>query len=189
MAERRAAPLRRAVFLDRDGTLVEDPGYLHDPAAVRLLPGVARGLADLCAAGLALVLVSNQSGLARGLFGPEAFAAVNRRLEELLGEGGPRFAGIYHCPHHPDFGGPCDCRKPAVRLFRLAAADLGLDVARSWFVGNRAGDVEPAAALGGRGILIAASARATDLDAARRLGVATVPDFAAAAALIVHNRA
>lgn len=184
-----AEPLRRAVFLDRDGTLVEDPGYLHDPAAVRLLPGVARGLADLDAAGLALVLVSNQSGIARGLFRPEAFTAVNRRLAELLGAGGPRFAGIYHCPHHPDFGGPCDCRKPAVRLFRQAAADLGLDLARSWFVGNRASDVEPAATLGGRGILITATARASDLAAARAIGAMTAPDFAAAAGLILHDPA
>ena len=184
-----AEPPRRAVFLDRDGTLVEDPGYLHDPAAVRLLPGVARGLADLDAAGLALVLVSNQSGIARGLFPAEAFAAVNRRLEELLGAGGPRFAGIFHCPHHPDFGGPCDCRKPAVRLFRQATADLGLDVARSWFVGDRASDVEPAAVLGGRGLLITGSARATDLEAARKARTHTAPDFSAAAALILRDPA
>lgn len=180
-----AEPLRRAVFLDRDGTLVEDPGYLHDPAAVRLLPGVAQGLADLDAAGLALVLVSNQSGIARGLFLPEAFAAVNRRLEKLLGEGGPRFEGIYLCPHHPDFGGPCDCRKPGVRLFLRAAADLSLDPARSWYVGNRASDVEPATVLGGRGVLITASARDGDIAAARRIGARTAPDFAAATALIL----
>ena len=184
-----AEPPRRAVFLDRDGTLVEDPGYLHDPAAVRLLPGVARGLADLDAAGLALVLVSNQSGIARGFFPPEAFAAVNRRIEELLGAGGPRFAGVYHCPHHPDFGGPCECRKPGTRLFRQAAADLGLDLARSWFVGNRASDVEPAVVLGGRGLLITGPARATDLAAARRTGARTAPDFAAVAALILREPA
>jgi histidinol-phosphate phosphatase family protein len=180
--------LRHAVFLDRDGTLVEDPGYLHDPAAVRLLPGVADGLARLDAAGLALVLVSNQSGIARGYFSPESFHAVNRRLEELLGADGPRFAGNYHCPHHPDFGGPCECRKPGVRLFRQAADDLGLDLARSWFVGDRARDVEPAAVLGGRGILITPSASEGDLDAARRAGALTVPDFAAAAALILRAR-
>jgi D-glycero-D-manno-heptose 1,7-bisphosphate phosphatase len=133
--------------------------------------------------------VSNQSGIARGFFPPEAFAAVNRRLEELLGAGGPRFAGIYHCPHHPDFGGPCDCRKPAVRLFRQAAADLGLDVARSWFVGNRASDVVPAAALGGRGILITAAARETDLETARSTGARTAADFAAATALILRDPA
>jgi D-glycero-D-manno-heptose 1,7-bisphosphate phosphatase len=184
-----AEPLRRAVFLDRDGTLIADPGYLHDPGAVRLLPGVAQGLADLDAAGLALVLVSNQSGIARGYFGPAAFAAVNRRVEVLLGAGGPRFAGIYHCPHHPDFGGPCDCRKPGVRLFRQAAEDLGLDLARSWFVGDRARDVEPAAAFGGRAVLITASARDGDRAAARRIGAGTAPDFAAAAALILRDRA
>ena len=184
-----ADPLRRAVFLDRDGTLVEDPGYLHDPAAVRLLPGVAQGLAALDSAGMFLVLVSNQSGIARGYFTPEAFRAVNRRLEELLGVGGPRFRGIYQCPHHPDFGGPCECRKPGVRLFRQAASDLRLDLARSWFVGNRASDVEPAAVLGGRGLLITATARDADLAAARRTGAGTAPDFATAAAVVLSDLA
>jgi histidinol-phosphate phosphatase family protein len=180
-----AEPLRRVVFLDRDGTLVEDPGYLHVPGAVRLLPGVAQGLAALDAAGMALVLVSNQSGIARGIVTAGAFAAVNRRLEALLG-GGPRFTGIYHCPHHPDFGGPCECRKPGVRLFRQAAEDLRLDLGRSWFVGNRASDVEPAVVLGGRGLLITASAREQDLEAARRTGASSAPDFAAAAALVLR---
>jgi D-glycero-D-manno-heptose 1,7-bisphosphate phosphatase len=184
-----AERLRPAVFLDRDGTLVEDPGYLHDPAAVRLLPGVAQGLADLRAAGLALVLVSNQSGIARGYFSLASFDAVNRRLEELLGAGGPRFAGIYHCPHHPDVGGPCACRKPGVRLFTQAAEDLRLDLPRSWFVGNRVHDVEPTAVLGGRGVLITATASEQDVAAARRLGAHAVADFAAAAAFILAEPA
>jgi D-glycero-D-manno-heptose 1,7-bisphosphate phosphatase len=184
-----AEPLRRAVFLDRDGTLVEDPGFLCDPATVRLLPGVAQGLTALDAAGLALVLVSNQSGIARGYYPAGVFGAVNRRLEELLGAGGPRFAGIYHCPHHPHVSGPCECRKPGVRLFRQAADDLGIDLSRSWFVGDRARDVEPALALRGRGLLITASASVADIDAARRTGFATAPDFFAAAALILGQAA
>jgi len=173
---------RGAVFLDRDGTLVEDPGYLHEPAAVRLLPGVADGLRRLAAAGWPLVIVSNQSGIARGLFGPEAFPAVNRRVEELAGV---RFAGAYHCPHHPDFTGPCECRKPALKLFRDAATDLGLDLARSWFVGNRVGDVEPAAALGGHPLLVAQAAPAPDLALALAQGLPVAADFPDAASRIL----
>lgn len=171
-----------AVFLDRDGTLVEDPGYLHEPAAVRLLPGVADGLRRLGAAGWSLVIVSNQSGIARGLFGPEAFSAVNRRVEELAGV---RFAGAYHCPHHPDFTGPCECRKPALKLFRDAAGDLGLDLARSWFVGNRAGDVEPAEPFGGHALLVAQRAPASDLALARERRFAVAADFRDAASRIL----
>jgi len=174
--------LRGAVFLDRDGTLAEDPGYLHEAAEVRLLPGVADGLSRLAAAGWPLVIVSNQSGIARGLFGPEAFAAVNRRVEELSGV---RFAGAYFCPHHPDVTGPCACRKPALKLFRDAARDLRLDLARSWFVGNRAGDVEPAAPLGGRAVLVARAAPDADLALARDRGIPVAADFLAAASLIL----
>ena len=180
MAER----ARGAVFLDRDGTLAEDPGYLHDPALVRLLPGVADGLRRLAAAGWPLVVVSNQSGIARGFYGPAAFEAVNRRVEELAGI---RFAGAYHCPHHPDFTGPCECRKPAPKLFREAARDLGLDLTASWFVGNRLGDAEPAVALGGRGILVRAAARPTDVAEALRQGLSTVADFPEAASLILSQ--
>ena len=170
MAER----ARGAVFLDRDNTLVEDPGYLHDPALVRLLPGVRDGLQDLSRAGWPLVLVSNQSGIARGLFGPEAFAAVNQRLEEVAGL---RFAGAYFCPHHPAFTGPCECRKPGLVLFRRAAADLGLDLARSWYVGNRGGDALPASALGGHGVLLTPHARPEDVAAVTAAGLATAADF------------
>lgn len=176
---------RGAVFLDRDGTLVHDPGYLHEPADVRLLPGVAEGLARLAAAGWPLVIVSNQSGIARGLYGPEAFHAVNRRVETLVPPPAMRFAGAYHCPHHPDFTGPCDCRKPAPKLFRQAAADLGLDLARSWFVGNRAADVEPARTLGGRGVLVTHTAGPDDVAAARAMGAPMAADFLQAASLIL----
>ena len=175
--------MQGAVFLDRDGTLVRDPGYLHDPALVELLPGVLDGLRTLADAGWPLVVVSNQSGIARGLFGPAAFAAVMARIEELLAPRGVRIAGAYFCPHHPDFTGPCACRKPGVELFERAARELGLDLARSWFLGDGPQDVEPARRLGGRGILIGVP----DPPDARRAvaaGAAVVPDFAAAAALV-----
>jgi len=173
--------VRTAVFLDRDGTLVRDPGYLHDPAQVELLPGVAAGLARLAAARWPLVVVSNQSGMARGLYGPDDFFAVQSRIGELLAAHGVRFAGAYFCPHHPDITGPCDCRKPGVELFERAARDLGLSLRGSWMVGDRVSDAQPAVALGGHGLVIAGADAAEEAARARALGLAVAPDFAAAA--------
>ena len=186
MPSERPLPRRRrgAVFLDRDGTLVRDPGYLHDPMLVELLPGVGDGLAALAAADWPLVIVSNQSGIARGLFGPEAFDAVLERLAALLAPRGVRFAGAYYCPHHPDFSGPCDCRKPGVALFERAARDLDLDLVRSWFVGDRLKDVEPAARLGGHGLLLETVEAADEVGRARAAGIPVTRDLRAAAALI-----
>lgn len=127
---------RRAVLLDRDGTLIDDPGYIHEPAIVRLLPGVRDALDRLEAAGFVLAIISNQSGIGRGYYGVEDFRAVNRRLVELAGD---RFAAIYHCPHVPGEG--CPCRKPGTELLVRAAADLDLDLANSWMVGDRESDV------------------------------------------------
>lgn len=176
--------MRGAVFLDRDGTLVRDPGYLHDPKQVELLPGVGEGLASLARAGWPLVVISNQSGIARGFYGPEAFAAVMDRLGALLAPRGVRFAGTYFCPHHPDVTGPCACRKPGVELFERAARDLGLDLARSWYVGDRLKDVEPATRLGGRAILIETPESAYDARQARAMGTPVVGNLQAAASLI-----
>lgn len=145
---------RPAVFLDRDGTLMEEKDYLADPEGVALLPGAAEALGLLREAGFALVVVTNQSGIARGLYGMEEYRAVARRLEELLEAHGIRLDATYVCPHHPDATGPCECRKPAPGLFRAAAKDLGLDLSRSFFVGDRSRDVLPARELGGTGILV-----------------------------------
>lgn len=145
---------RPAVFLDRDGTIVIERHYLSDPERAELVPGAARAMARLRDAGFALIVVTNQSGIARGLYGEEEFRAVQARIDELLEAQDVRVEGVYHCPHHPDLTGPCACRKPGLALFERAAAEHGLDLARSWFVGDRLKDVEPARALGGRGILV-----------------------------------
>ena len=179
----------RAVFLDRDGTIVEDPGFLHEPGKVRLLPGAAEAIRRLNDAGWLVVTVSNQSGIARGLYDAAAYAAVQRRLVELLTSHGARLDGAYFCPHHPDVTGPCDCRKPNVRLFRDAAAALDLDLRASYWVGDRVSDIEPARTLGadGHGLLVSTGRGGAHAAGARAMGFPVVADLAAAAAEIVRG--
>jgi histidinol-phosphate phosphatase family protein len=150
-------PLRPAVFFDRDGTLIEDEHYLSDPAHVRLRGGAAAAVRRVNEAGLAAVVVTNQSGIARGLFTEDDYARVRDRVIELLAAGGARIDATYHCPHHPEFGGPCACRKPGIALFQQAASEHALDLARSAFVGDRLRDVSPAARFGALGVLVPAS--------------------------------
>lgn len=140
--------MRPALFLDRDGTLIVDTGYPRDPDAVVLLDGAAAALRALPAE-VALVIVSNQSGLARGLITPAEAAAVAARVEERFAAEGVRFAGVYTCPHGPDDS--CRCRKPEPGMLLDAAAELGLDLARSIIVGDKPSDLEAGARAGCRG--------------------------------------
>jgi D,D-heptose 1,7-bisphosphate phosphatase len=151
---RASRPGRPAAFLDRDGTIMVEREYLADPEGVELIPGAVDGLRALRKAGYALVVVSNQSGIARGLYDRAAFDAVQRRLEERLAQHGIQLDGVYLCPHHPEVDGPCDCRKPAPGLYRRAAEELGLNPARSLFIGDKLSDVQPAAGFGGTGVLV-----------------------------------
>jgi D-glycero-D-manno-heptose 1,7-bisphosphate phosphatase len=179
---------RPAVFLDRDGTIIHDPGFLHDPDDVHLLPGAAAAIARLNDAGDLVVCVSNQSGIARGLFDEAAYQAVQRRLEELLAAAGARLDASYHCPHYPPVSGPCACRKPGTELFTQAAARLRADLARSWWIGDRMSDVTPAGRLGGRGILVLTGEGARHEADARRSGIAVAPDLAAAVGAALSAR-
>jgi D-glycero-D-manno-heptose 1,7-bisphosphate phosphatase len=145
---------RPAAFLDRDGTIIEERHYLADPDGVVLLPGAAEGLRALRGLGFALVIITNQSGIARGLYDQAAYRAVQARTEALLRAHGVRIDGTFLCPHHPDFTGPCACRKPGVALFREAARTLDLDLGASIYVGDRVHDAAPAGTLGGRGFLV-----------------------------------
>jgi D-glycero-D-manno-heptose 1,7-bisphosphate phosphatase len=147
-------PPRPAVFLDRDGTVIRERDYLANPEGVCLLPGALEALGMLAGAGFALVVVTNQSGIARRLYSLEDYRAVEERLDQVLAQGGVHLDGTYFCPHHPHFSGPCDCRKPATGMYLRAARELKLDLPGSFFVGDRVKDVEPAAELGGTGILV-----------------------------------
>jgi len=166
---------RAAAFLDRDGTIIRDRNYIGDPSDVELMPGAAAAIRRLNDREIAVIVITNQSGIARGMFGQDDYEAVRRRLDDLLSTGGARIDASYMCPHHPDVGGPCDCRKPGLALYRQAIAEHDLDPTRSSFVGDRWRDVAPADGLGGRGILIdAESTPADDRERAQRAGVEIV---------------
>lgn len=156
---RPVATSRSAVFLDKDGTIVEDVPYSVDPALMRLTSGAVEGLRLLHAGGYALIVVTNQSGVARSLFREEALAGAERRLRELLGEAGVPLAGFYYCPHHPAgtirrYAITCSCRKPGHDLVVRAAREQRIDLTRSWFVGDAPSDVEAGRRAGCRTVLL-----------------------------------
>lgn len=176
---------RPAVFLDRDGTIVRDPGFLRDPADVQLLPGAASAVARLNAAGFAVVVVTNQSGIARGLIQQDEYEAVERWIARLLRDEGARIDASYHCPHHPSVGGPCGCRKPGTLLYRQAAEALDLDLAASWGVGDRLSDLTPVRDLGGNAILVRTGTGREHEAAAADAGYAADDDLGAAVTRIL----
>jgi histidinol-phosphate phosphatase family protein len=158
----------RFVFLDRDGTLVRDTGYPHRESDYELLPGVPAALRRLRDAGFKLAIVTNQSGIGRGMFAEADFERFQARLLADLAAERVAIERTYHCPHRPDEG--CACRKPAPGLLWRARDELGADLAASWVVGDGANDVELAARAGCRGaVRIAPSEAPTFADAVDRL--------------------
>ena len=148
-----------AVFLDRDGTLIEEVGYLDRAERVELYPYSADALRALNRAGLRIVMVTNQSGVARGFFSESVVEAVHAHIERLLADAGAHIDAYYYCPHHPDgkvieYARVCDCRKPGRGLVDRAARELGIDPRRSFTVGDRWLDVALARAIGGAGVLV-----------------------------------
>lgn len=151
--------LKPGIFLDKDGTLVQDLPYNVDPQKMAFAPGAETGLARLARLGLPLFVVSNQPGVALQKFGIEALAAVHERLTQMFEGVGARLAGFYFCPHHPEgrlapYAGPCACRKPAPALLFSAAQDREIDLSRSWMVGDILDDIEAGHRAGCRAVLI-----------------------------------
>lgn len=171
-----------AVFLDRDGTIIADPGFLHRPDDVRLLPKAREGLQALARNGWRLIVISNQSGIARGYYEAAAFYATMDRLHSQLEPSGIRLLAAYFCPHYPDVTGPCECRKPGPRLFERAAADFDVDLSASWYVGDRMRDAEPARRFGGQGLVVTGDS--LEVRRARDEGVAVAHDLLAASRII-----
>ena len=148
------------MFLDRDGTLIHDPGYLSDPDGVKLLPGVGAGLGALAALGFSLVVVTNQSGIARGRYTIMDYERVADRLDDVLADHDVTLAGSYCCPYHPDgevppFNTDHEDRKPNPGMWHRASADLGIDLSASWSIGDGERDVVAGKRAGTRGILLA----------------------------------
>jgi D-glycero-D-manno-heptose 1,7-bisphosphate phosphatase len=181
------APGRRAVFLDRDGTIIEDAGYLRHPEQVRLLPGAAGAIRRLNQQGHPVLVVTNQSGIARGLLSLDDYRSTERRLDQLLVDQQARIDGHYFCPHFPELSGPCECRKPGTLLYRQAGERLGLDLSRSWWVGDRIRDLVPAETFGGRGILVLTGAGESEAATASQHGFKQVADLDEAVDLILSS--
>ena len=180
---------RRAAFLDRDGTIVPDTGFLRDPEDVRLLDGAAAGIRRLAGAGFAVAVVTNQSGIARGLITRDEYAQVAARIDELLASHAARVDATYLCPHYPEISGPCDCRKPGLAHYQDAARRFDLDLAQSVWIGDRLSDLEPATAVGGRGILVLTGDGERHREAALAAGFEVAADLGAAAALVADGAA
>jgi D-glycero-D-manno-heptose 1,7-bisphosphate phosphatase len=146
---------RPAAFLDRDGTIIRDTEYLRDPEQVELLPGAAQAIRRLNDAGWPVIVVTNQSGIARGLLTEQDYERVRMRVDRAIADAaGAKIDATYHCPHHPDMTGPCDCRKPGVKLYSSAANEHDVDLKRSWYVGDRIRDVAPADHFGGQSVML-----------------------------------
>jgi histidinol-phosphate phosphatase family protein len=160
--------VRPAVFLDRDGTIIVDKSYLGDPDGVVLERGAVSGLRTMAGLGYELVVVSNQSGIGRGLITREAVDCVNRRVTDELRREGVSIAGWYICPHSPELG--CNCRKPRPALIEQAASDMALDVAGSFIIGDKKSDLMLAYAVGATGILVMTGHGAMTADWARESG-------------------
>jgi D-glycero-D-manno-heptose 1,7-bisphosphate phosphatase len=184
-----------AIFLDRDGTMIEDVGYLDRVARMSLLPWTVDAVRALNRAGLPIVMVTNQSGIARGFLTEPIVEEIHRELIAALAAGGATIDAYYHCPHHPngvvaEFARACDCRKPARGLVDRAARDLGLDPSRSFVVGDKWVDVGLARAVGARGILVRTGYGAGE-EARPVKGLAAdavVDNLAAAASWILQNQ-
>ncbi len=182
----------RAVFLDRDGTLCRLVPYLKDAAELELYQDVPAGLSQLRAAGYRLIVVTNQSGVARGLFTVRDVAVLHAELRRRLAAAGVELDDFLVCPHHPDHTGPCPCRKPAPGLLLEAARRWGVELTRSVMIGDTVEDMQAGAAAGCRCILVGTgygaeqwASRAAELPP----GTAYADDFAGAVALVVEPQA
>jgi D-glycero-D-manno-heptose 1,7-bisphosphate phosphatase len=150
--------LKKAVFVDRDGTVNEESGYLFRKEDCRFIPGAIEAIARLNKAGFLVVVITNQSGIARGYYTKDDLDLLHKHMDREITAAGGEVAAWYHCPHHPDYPeadrSPCSCRKPLPGMLHSAAAELGIDLASSWMIGDKIADIKAGIAAGCHTILI-----------------------------------
>ena len=186
---------RIAVFFDRDGTLIEDVGYLRTPDEVRLIPGAAEAIRMLNDRQILTCVISNQSGVARGLLTEADLVPIHDRLQRMLAAAGAHLDRIYYCPHHPTDGRPpynieCTCRKPRTGMLQRAASELPIALEKSFVIGDKTLDIEVAKAAGARSILVLTGYGRLSVDECRRAGIVPeciAPTVAEAVMFIVQH--
>jgi len=173
--------LPAAVFLDRDGTMIEDAHYIKSPDLVKLLPGAAEAVKRLNDANIPVIVVTNQSGIGRGFITMDEYNAVRSRFHGLLAERGAHIDATYFCPDRPDDPNPSGCRKPATKMFEDAIRDFKLDASNVAYIGDRWRDVSASKKLGGRGIMIQSPmTTADDTREAKKHGLEMAPSISVA---------
>lgn len=186
---------RAAVFFDRDGTLIEDVGYMRTPAELRMIAGAGKAVRALNERGILTFVISNQSGVARGFLSEADLVPIHRRLEDELARDKAHLDGIYYCPHHPTIGTPpyravCDCRKPQTGMLRQAVREFPVNLKRSFVVGDKIADVKAGIAAGARTVLVLTGYGPSSLEQCRREGIkpdAVKPTVAEAVEFIVEQ--
>lgn len=164
--------LKTGVFLDRDDTIIKDQVYLSEPDRIEILPGVAQAIALLNAQEIPVIVITNQSGIARGVFNEATLEKIHRRMLAMFNEKGAAIDGIYYCPHHPEgsikeFARQCECRKPQPGMLLRAARDFNLKLENCYMVGDKEDDIETIHRVGGKGVFISAiplASNAVDAD-------------------------
>jgi D-glycero-D-manno-heptose 1,7-bisphosphate phosphatase len=185
--------MRRAIFIDKDGTLIQDIPYNVDPGLIRFNKGAVEALQKMKALGFLLIVVSNQSGVARGYFDESALLALKDHLMIMLKEHGVGLDAIYFCPHHPDgkivpYNTDCSCRKPKPGMLLRAAETFGIDLAQSWMIGDILNDVEAGNRAGCKTMLLN-NGNETEWEVSQnRRPTVTISTFAEAAEIIIHQR-
>lgn len=179
-------------MLDRDGTLIEEVGYLDRLERIRLFPYSVDAVRLLNRAGYAVIVVTNQAGVARGYFDEPFVEETHRTITATLADGGAHVDAFYYCPHHPDgevttYRASCDCRKPQPGMIRQAAADHQLDLSRSFIVGDRAHDVQAGIAVGARGLLVRTGYGYRYAEAAQQQGASVVDNLMQAVSWILRQ--
>lgn len=178
--------MNKAVFLDRDGTIAEDVNYCRRPEDFHLFPWTPKAIRLLNEAGFKVIIITNQSGIARGYFTEETLARIHEKMLKELTEQGARIDGVYYCPHHPDDN--CECRKPKTALFHRAAKDFNLDFKNSWVVGDSWRDVEAGKRIGAKTILLLTGPDSQSTLSDRPSADFVAEDLLQAAELIVGQR-